>query len=407
MNRPIRLLVLTSNYPRFAGDAAGIFVHRLNIALAGEGITPVVLAPHAAGLAESEMMDGIEIRRFRYGADQEETIAYSGQMQSAIASPAGLIRLRRLLRCWETSADALLCSAPPFDAIAAHWLIPTGVVAQRLLRRKPLPCILSSHGTDLRLAGKAPLLTRLWFWRLFHQLSAWTVVSSHLKQQAALTAPAQSERLHVVSMPHDRSIFRRDETIARDPKLVVSVARFTHQKRGGLLIDAFGGLADRHPASRLEMYGGGPLKQELQAKIDSCGLAGRITLFDAIPQQLLRDVYNRAGIVVLNSFREGFGLALSEGMLCGAAVVGTRSGGIVDIIEHEQTGLLAEEDSVTSLRDQLNRLLEDETLRDRLANKGRRSAEQRFTAALAAAPYAKLVRSGVAAAAANGHHHSS
>lgn len=340
-------------------------------------------------------MDGIKIHRFRYGADEEETIAYSGQMQSAIRSLQGLIRFRKFLNRWHREAELLLTGQRPFDAVAGHWLIPTGVVLQTIVRTSDLPCLLSSHGTDLRIAGKFGALSRLYFDSLLHKLDSWTVVSSYLKQQASQIAPHLREKLAVVTMPHDTKIFYRDESIARDPNLIVSVARFTKQKRVGLLIDAFLALADRYPAARLELYGGGPLRTALETKIAATGLGNRMSLLDAVPQRTLHNVYNRAGIVVLNSFREGFGLALSEAMLCGAAVVGTRSGGIVDIIDNERTGLLAEEDNVDSLTAALDRLLGNDALRLRLGANGMAEAQSRFTAETSSAAYARLVRSAV------------
>lgn len=61
-----RVLVLTSTYPRHAGDAAvPPFVHELTHRLA-RAFEMHVLAPHAPGCAAEEVLDGVQVHRFRY-----------------------------------------------------------------------------------------------------------------------------------------------------------------------------------------------------------------------------------------------------------------------------------------------------------------------------------------------------
>jgi len=67
---------------------------------------------------------------------------------------------------------------------------------------------------------------------------------------------------------------------------------------------------------------------------------------------------------------EGLGLTLAEALLAGSAVVGTRAGGIPEVVDHEVTGLLAAEDPL-DLANQLERMLEDQPLRSRLTRAGK------------------------------------
>jgi glycosyltransferase involved in cell wall biosynthesis len=100
-------------------------------------------------------------------------------------------------------------------------------------------------------------------------------------------------------------------------------------------------------------------------------------------------------MVVLNSVREGFGLALTEAMLCGTSVIGADSGGITDIIEHEKRGLLVKPDDIERLAQAMNRLLRDATLRDRLARAGFEFAVVNYSSRASAAKYAEIIREGV------------
>jgi len=152
--------------------------------------------------------------------------------------------------------------------------------------------------------------------------------------------------------------------------------------------------ADGRPPGHPDSVGGSPASLP-QADITS-GRRGRlsatVTIHPPVPQEKLREVYNRATVVMLNSYREGFGLALSEAMMCGTAVVGVRSGGITDIIEHEQTGLLAEPDDARSLASALLRILKDTSLRTRLSAAGHEFATATYSSGPLAARYAQLVR---------------
>ena len=96
MKKPIRLLVLTHNYPRFDGDFAGVFLSLLNQRLPEHQIEPVILAPHHAGAAECEEKDGVKIYRFRYAEDSNETLAYHGNMHKLVL---GSVFEPKLLLC--------------------------------------------------------------------------------------------------------------------------------------------------------------------------------------------------------------------------------------------------------------------------------------------------------------------
>ena len=408
MQKNTRLLILTHNYPRYPGDHAGVFISLLCRRLVNELIQPIVLAPHDPQTAEYEENDGVKIYRFRYGSDCEENLAYRGNMQAIVTgSLGGVVRFRRFVRCFHAAAAEII-EKEKIDVIAGHWLIPTGMVMKSLAGNCELPMILSSHGTDIRLVRKYGGLPYRYFKSLCHRLHRWTFVSSYLRDQILTLDPRLEDRLEVLPLPHDESIFYHDSNVPRESGLVVAVTRFTKQKRVDVLIEAFTLVMKELPKARLEIYGEGPLQRDIERLLESRGLSiggsrpdsvgGRppglpptVTIHPPIPQDELCAVYNRASIVVLNSHQEGFGLALSEAMLCGTAVVGVRSGGITDIIEHEQTGLLAEPDDPPALASAIVRILHDSSLRTKLAAAGHEFAHATYASGPLATRYARIV----------------
>ncbi len=391
----MNVLILTHNYPRWDGDTSGIFLTHLIERLPQHGIKPVVLAPHDNGTAERETVRGIPIVRFCYGDDASETIAYRGNMQEIVlGSPRGLFRFRHFLKRFERAARDQI-REQQIDVVAGHWLIPTGMVMKRLLKNNQMPMILSSHGTDVRLARKLPGPMRFYFRSLFRHLSAWTVVSSYLARSIDEIDATISPRVEVLPLPHDSSLFWHDESLPVEHNHVVAVTRFTRQKRVDQLIHAWSAVREHHPEARLTIYGSGPERSAIDQLVTRLNLGQSITLAAPVAQPELRTIYSQAAAVVLNSVGEGFGLALSEAQLCGAAVIGTESGGIPDIIASGETGLLVPPDDPAALASAISRLLEDRTLRDQLARSGRDSARQRYLADPLAARYAGLLQAAV------------
>lgn len=398
MDRPIRVLFLTHNYPRRAGDSSGVFLHMLAKSLVPHGIQPIVLAPHDAGLPEQEEVDGIRIVRFRYENDERrETLAYSGNMLAAGRSLPGLFRLWRFR---ERFADAALrvLRDEPIDLLWAHWLIPAGDILAKIQRHHNIPSLLSSHGTDIavlrkhkRRFSKYSFIRKLSLFEI-PEVAAWTVVSSFLRDQLLSVDRELADVVKIMPLPHDETIFHRDSRITRGHSRIVAITRFTEQKRVGQLIEAMRLVRDSHPSARLDIWGTGPLQEVIESQIRVLGLESAVAIHQPVPQRELADLYRSAGMVVLNSVDEGFGLALSEAMLCGAPVVGVRSGGITDIIADGQSGLLAEPDDPADLARVILKMLGDPSLRERLAEAGHTAAVSQYASGPLSAEYARLIR---------------
>jgi glycosyltransferase involved in cell wall biosynthesis len=397
MDAPIRLLCLTHNFPRYRGDYAGVFVDLLSRRLVDQGIHSTIVAPHYADSPEYEERDGLIIHRFRYaGRESEETLAYGGAMQKALLSVTGMLRFRRFLQRFRQCALDAMAHATP-DIIAGHWLMPAGMVMKQLSKQIALPMVLSSHGTDVRLVRRLGGLPYRYFGEFGRRLARWTFVSSYLREQMLSIDPRLVSIAETLPLPHNEEVFYRDRTVSRQPLLVVAVTRYTEQKRVDQLIRAFAQVVEALPEARLALYGAGPLRESIAELIGEKNLSSSVTMHPPVAQEKLREVYNRASVVVLNSVAEGFGLALSEAMLCGSAVIGTRSGGIVDIIKHEKTGLLVPPDNEIALGKAICRLLQNEALRERLAGAGHEYAKSNYSSQALAERYATIVRSAVTA----------
>ncbi len=100
--------------------------------------------------------------------------------------------------------------------------------------------------------------------------------------------------------------------------------------------------------------------------------------FSNDPQQLMQ----LCDCVILATDLETFGLVLPEAMRAGLAVIGSNNGGVPEIIDHEKTGLLFQTKDANSLYQQLKRLYLDAEYKNKLAQQGKQSADERFDNAI-------------------------
>lgn len=178
--------------------------------------------------------------------------------------------------------------------------------------------------------------------------------------------------------------------IAPDPTAlrIGLVATFARWKGQDLFLEAARLVRDRLPKSRIRFFiiGGAIYRSadsqfsvdELRAKTDSLGVAADVAF---VPfQNDPASVFRALDIVVHASSRpEPFGRTIVEAMACGRAVVGVAEGGAREILLNEKNALTFQRGDAQSLADAIVRLANDEALRARLGEEGRRDAVARFS----------------------------
>ena len=117
-------------------------------------------------------------------------------------------------------------------------------------------------------------------------------------------------------------------------------------------------------------------RERLRKLTEELGISDKVVFEDFVAQpQTLMQICD---CVALTTYEETFGLVLPEAMRSGVAVIGSNAGGVPEIIDHEQTGLLFESRNATDLKDQLIKLVADASLRQRLAINGKKKADRLF-----------------------------
>jgi len=326
-----RVLFVTHNFPRSAGDAAGGFLLDLAKALGAAGIAVEVIAPHARGLPERHIIEGIAVQRVRYGNDADETLAYTGTMAEQVKATArGKRAMLRMISALRRATRHRLASGD-IDIVHAHWWFPAALAIGRTAVRARVPMVVTSHGSDARMAtGVTASLASFALGRAAHV----TTVSRWLAQRLHPLTPAP---ITVAPMPSDVVAFTPAAAIRAVPPRLLFVGRLNAQKNPTVLLRALTALPD---SMHLDVVGDGPDAGALHALAAQLGIAHRVAWHGQQPRDAMPAFYAQASATLVPSRDEGFGMVAAESLLCETPVIATDAGGLPDIVRDGETGAL-------------------------------------------------------------------
>lgn len=159
--------------------------------------------------------------------------------------------------------------------------------------------------------------------------------------------------------------------------VVGNVAALVPHKGQRDLIDAAALVLRDVPDAHFLIVGEGELRARLQARITQHGLGRRVLLTGFRPDVL--SLLKGFDVFVMSSITEGLGTSILDAMACRKPVVGTRAGGIPEVVADGETGWLVPVGDPRALAAAIVRLLRDPAERERLGEVGRRRVEAQFT----------------------------
>jgi teichuronic acid biosynthesis glycosyltransferase TuaC len=244
---------------------------------------------------------------------------------------------------WRSSRAAVRRAAHELkpECIISYWAHPDGAAALRFAREAGIPSIVIVGGSDVLLLPKQSAARARQIREVLLGSSAVVVVARYLKQRVVEMGVAP-ENVHVVYQgidparfsPGNRETARCNLAMSDDDApVLVSVGRFVPVKGHEVLLDACAQLRDRGRNFRLHLVGYGPLRQTLEAKVQSLELTAHVRFAGPVDQRELADWYRAADLLVMSSHSEGLPNVLREGLACGTPFVATDVGGIREIAD--------------------------------------------------------------------------
>jgi glycosyltransferase involved in cell wall biosynthesis len=235
-----------------------------------------------------------------------------------------------------------------FDCIDAHYVYPDGFAAVLLGKVLDVPVFVSARGTDINVFPSFPMIRPMVRWALRHATGLIAVSGALRTSIAQLGIPEGNVRIIPNGVdterfrPVAREEARRTLNLPEHAPVVVSVGSLNAAKRHSLLIQSLVEVAEKYPDLRAYIVGEGPLRSELLTLIEAAGMKDHVVLVGGKPNRELYLWFSAADVSCLASSREGWPNVIMESIACGTPVVATKVGGVPEILDSSELGVLVD-----------------------------------------------------------------
>jgi glycogen synthase len=361
----MRVLLLSWEYPPRIIGGLGRHVYHLATSLAEQGIKVHVVTKDHPGAPEYEESEGVHIYRVvNYPPDipQEEWVPWTLQFNVALLE----------------KSVALINELKNVNVIHAHdWLVAHA--AASLKHAYKIPLVATVHATEYgRHQGHLPgpmnkLIHQIEWWLTFE--SARTICcSQYMMEQITDIFELPADKVEVIPNGIDHESFKRDVSVdlyrkkyvPPGDKLVFFVGRLVYEKGVQTVIEAMPLILNKIPNVTFVVAGSGPHLNELKSLVSAFDLHDKVKFTGHMDTDGLCAFYRSADLTVVPSLYEPFGMVVLESMAMGTPTIVADTGGLSEIVVHEETGLKFEPGDPDSLADAMLRVLSDSKLASRI-----------------------------------------
>ena len=338
-NFPRRRVVLCApGFPSSRDDSDKPFLLSHAMGLVSAGLDVTVVCPSVPGLASRQTVEGIKIVRKRYAPRRFETLAATGSMyreargvRSVLVLPMIAALILGVVR--ESRRDNVI-------ALHGHWWVPGGFVAVLAGFCTRTQSVVHLHGSD------SVVVTNFFMrWLIRRVICSATHCLAVSRSLADWGESVSSRQVLVCPMPVS-SRFSESISEPRSTGPLVAVGRLVWEKGFDVLVEALSRF-DVAERPNVVIIGDGPEYKKLITQAERLGVELYMPGF--LSPDAVAEWYQKASFVVVPSRREGFGLVAAEAAMSGRAVIGTRVGGISDVIRHGVSGFIVEPNDVDGL----------------------------------------------------------
>jgi glycosyltransferase involved in cell wall biosynthesis len=373
--RKLRIAVLGSTYPRSCEDHQVPWLRESVNRIARRGHSVTVIAPAFEG-SRDHIIDGVPVKRFRYGPAALEVLTHGeGALAKLAQNPLlKLLALNYILAgIWATWR---ICVRERIEVLHVHWPFPHGVMAFLPKWLNGVRIVGTCHSAEIAMASKSKLTTAV-LARCLQAADANTANSSHT---ARLIREISGEVAHV--LPYGATIKIKAASHSSEPFLLFS-GRLIARKGVCYLLEAMPRIVESHPI-KLIITGDGPERLPLAAQVEKLGLSRWVEFAGFVTNERLSELFRTCTVYVHPAIyddrgdTEGLGVVLIEALLNRKPVVASNVGGIVDVIKDQDTGLLVPEKNPQALASAVLRLLDNPVEASRLGARGYDYASEFF-----------------------------
>jgi L-malate glycosyltransferase len=273
------------------------------------------------------------------------------------------------------------------DLLHCHYAIPHATsawIAREMLRQGggDVRVITTLHGTDITIVGQDPS---------FHSITRFsieksdeiTAVSSFLRDETFHAFGCTGCNVQVIHNFVDPDVYDREkyEPVLRaqfggDVRVLMHVSNFRAVKRVADVIRIFATVRAAVP-SVLVMVGDGPERTIAEDEARSLGVARDVHFLGRI--DVVAPLLADADLFLLPSRSESFGLSALEALASGTPVIATNAGGLPEVVNDGETGVLCPVGDVEGMSRAALHLLNDRGEWERMSAAGAKDARERFS----------------------------
>jgi glycogen synthase len=356
-----RVLMLSWEYPpRIIGGLARV-VAELSKQLVKQGCEVHVVTADHPGAPEHQDDSGVFVHRVKTQTDwTPDFLTWVKQLNFGLLQYA--IELHR---------------KTPFDVVHAHdWMVADAAWVMK--KGFGVPLISTIHATEAgRMHGLHNDLQRYISqveWRLTFE--SWEVIvnSQHMLRELQNQFKMPPDKITIIPNGIDPDQFdfefdpgpMRRQFASEHQKIVLFVGRMVREKGVQVLLQAAQSILAAVPGTQFLLVGTGYYLDELKALAGNLGIQHNVHFLGYVTDHDLLRLYKCADVVVIPSLYEPFGIVALEGMAAQVPVVTSDTGGLIDFVEHNQTGLTTYAGDIGSLSWGILEVLRNKGLADHL-----------------------------------------
>jgi glycogen synthase len=361
-----RVLILSWEYPPLIEGGLARHVRKLSEAMVERDVEVHVLTRGGEESPARELANGVVVHRIREPkrpTDLGEFVTWVERMNSDMLA-----------------AGVELGDRYEFDLVHGHdWLVANA--CDHLAKRFEAPLVTTIHATEYgRHQGwvdKHPQTYIHGVERWITNRSQKVITCSHyMREQVVDIFGVAEKRISVIPNGIDPDDLQaqspaelerlRAEFAAPAEKLVLLIGRLVYEKGFQLALEAMPRVIAEAPGTRFLVAGSGTHEAELHRQAEELGLMEHGTFLGWIGDDVLHSLYRIADLTVVPSIYEPFGLVALEAMASGCPCIVADTGGLREVVVHEEGGLRFRADDPEALADVAIRVLSDDELGRRL-----------------------------------------
>ncbi|MEK7159558.1 MAG: glycosyltransferase family 4 protein [Patescibacteria group bacterium] len=276
--------------------------------------------------------------------------------------------------------------------IIVTQVLPVGTAAYLINKALGVPYVVSLHGLELALSKQDRW--KHWLVKKILQSAEHLIVNSEFTRnllinfdervlnKTIVVYPCPNVNFEICAEEKIKTFLEKNNLVNK--KIILTIGRLIERKGQDMVIDAMLKILEKVPDAVYLIVGQGERLNFLREKVKALGLVNNVKFFVDTLDSELPMFYHLSKLFIMpcrelvNGDVEGFGIVFLEANVYGKPVIAGKSGGAIEAVEHEVSGLLVDPKNIDKIAQAMILLLENEDYANKLGEAGRRRVEEKF-----------------------------